>query len=983
MTDQERLSKTQIAAFLHDPIEKALILMRTREGHERGTSEALRQALGLSPLPGDIAKAVKRADRWASGADRAVFPKEVDGDRWPAWQQVRFTEEPVVIHPLTGNGSDLKKLRDIGPDEVKAIAQAHLEGLIHRNGEAIDYRRTALAFWRFGPEERESGLKNLWPQLPADSRVPDHTIFDHLDLAQALAPCLLDESQGGPAHLVVSLGPVQPFIASARTTSDLWAGSHLLACLSWEAMKVVCERLGPASILFPRLRGVPLVDLWLREEAGLAPELFEGADWTRRISDANPLFAAALPNRFTALVPAAQAREIAEAITERVRTWVKEKAEAAYGRLLDAVGIEDRPDLPGHRQIEEQLRGFPEVQWVAVPWSLADTDAEGWIEGTERLKRAMAPFFESDPPGFLGSDVWQIMEKVLRQERDDFWTPNPGMLYPAWFDLAERNLAATKALRPFDQLVQEGWRDTLSGENEWLTTDRAELAIYSPEGSLWERVAEHKPRWVKEGERLSALGTLKRLWPTLFRDELADALDVDFSRFVVSTHTMAIAGSLVRALEKELDIPDELRRKLDAYLGERLPLPRRLAEALRDHPDADFYKAIPAWLDDLNEKDDQGQRQEAERHRAERLLKDWLGTAPEKYYALLLMDGDKMGAWLSADPDVVKKRYEESFHPKVRAGLKEASPELRKYAEAPRAPTPAWHMAISEALNHFSIELAPVAIEKSHNGRVLYAGGDDLMAMLPVGDLLTAMGLARAVYSGIDPAEVGVDEVRLDDYARQDNGFVLYRNRLLRLMGDKATASCGAVVAHHKAPLGAVLRELRAAEARAKKQGGRDAFSITVVKRGGGALRLTAHWGEPLRLLIRLRDFLAEPATSRRAVYNVLRWLPDMPEPEDPASQAMLAELLAYQFQRQCGKKAVRDHHDLPGLAARLAEQARAHTKKTETGEGGTGTRRHEPAKAWLTDFLGVAEFLAREGRTGEIQEKNNAKPQPAQEAQS
>ncbi len=978
MTDQERLSKTQIAAFLHDPIEKALILMRTREGHEGGTSLELCEALGLSPLPGDIAQAVKRADHWASAADRAVFPREVDGDQWPAWQQVRFTREPVVIHPLTGRQHNLLDLSDTEPEEIKGIAKAHLQGLIHRSGGTIDYRKTALAFWRFGPEERQSDLKNVWPQLPADSRVPDHTIFDHLDLAQALAPCLLDEAQGGPAHLVVSLGPVQPFIASARATSDLWAGSHLLACLGWEAMKVVCERLGPQSILFPRLRGVPLVDLWLREEVGLDAGLFENEDWTRRISDANPLFSPALPNRFTALVPAAQAREIAEAITERVRTWVADKAREAYRCVLDAAGIEDRSDLPGHRQIEEQLRGFPEVQWVAVPWHLVETDAKGRVQGTERLKRAMAPFFESQLPGFLASEVWQIMEKVLRQERDDFWPPNPGMLYPAWFELAERSLAATKALRPFEQLTQEGWRDTLSGENEWLTTDRAQRGIYSPEESLWERVAERKPRWVKEGERLSALGTLKRLWPTLFRDELANRLDMGFSRFVVSTHTMAIAGSLARALEENREIPPELRRELEDYVGERYPLPRRLAEAMRDHPDEAYYKAVPVWLEDLDEKDDQGRRQEAARRQAEKSLEKWLGTSPEKYYALLLMDGDKMGAWLSADPAVAEKRYEESFHPKVCAGLNEASPELRAYAKAPRAATPAWHMAISEALNHFSLKLAPAAIEGAHNGRILYAGGDDLMAMLPVGELLTAMGLARAVYSGIDPADVGIHDVRLNEYALQENGFVLYRKRLLRLMGEKATASCGAVVAHHKAPLGAVLRELRAAEARAKKLGGRNAFSITVVKRGGGALRLTANWGEPLRLLICLRNFLAESATSRRAVYNVLHWLPDMPEPEDPATQDMLAELLAYQFQRQCGKKTTRDHYDLSGLSKALVAQACAHA-----GKASTIGRDKALAKAWLADFLGVAEFLAREERTGPPREEHIENTQPAQEAQS
>ncbi|MFT7931933.1 hypothetical protein ACMYLP_23145, partial [Salmonella enterica subsp. enterica serovar Enteritidis] len=51
----------------------------------------------------------------------------------------------------------------------------------------------------------------------------------------------------------------------------------------------------------------------------------------------------------------------------------------------------------------------------------------------------------------------------------------------------------------------------------------------------------------------------------------------------------------------------------------------------------------------------------------------------------------------------------------------------------------------------------------------------------------------------------------------------------------------------------AVTRELQAAEKRAKEEGGRDAFSLTVVKRAGGALSFTAKWGEHLELLLRFR----------------------------------------------------------------------------------------------------------------------------------
>jgi len=944
--NNDRFWQTKLAARLHDPLEKPLILMRTEEGHEGGTSAVLREKLGLAELPSPVREAVEKADHWASAADRAAFPNRDADGRWPRWQQVRFHERPVIIHPLTGEAFDLGRLSEVEPAQAKALARDHLKGLIH----AGDLQRTALAFWRFGPEIEAPEIRSLWAQLPADTRVPDHSIHDHLDLTAALAACFAGDAEG-PALLAVSLGPVQDFIAAGRSTSDLWAGSHLLSRMSWEAMRVVCERLGPEAILFPRLRGVPLVDLWLRDDMRLKPGLFADCEWTKGKSDANPLFAAALPNRFTALVPVGQARELAETITSRVRAWVRAQAERTFRKLLAAAGIEDDPGLYGYEQIARQLEGFPEVHWVSVPWSLVDTDTEGKVEAsTPRLVEAMRPFFESEPPGFLGKPAWRLLSGGVVLEDGWFWKPNPGSLYPALRELLERALGAVKSVRAFGQTEEGGWRDSLIGEAEWLTHDCAHLDLRPGQrkDTLWARVAQD-PRyraWVKEGEHLSALGALKRLWPTLFVEELK-ALDLDVSRFVVSSHTMALAGSIGMALRDGKAMPDKLRAELES-VRERVALPRKLAAELRDHPDGGLLRRLPAWLDEQtgNEEDEQAG------HRARKRLEDWLGARPEAYYGLLLMDGDRMGAWLSAD-DKFTLPHEACFHPQIRAALEsfKADPGFLEYARSNRAPNPARHMAISEALNHFALTLAPAVAEGHYHGRILYAGGDDLMAMFPVSELVPAMAALRAAYSGEAPAAVGLDETdeRLG-FRRQANGFVLHHHRLLRVMGEKATASCGAVVAHHQAPLGAVLRELRAAESRAKREGGRDAFSLSIVKRSGGALRLTAKWGEPLRLLLRITDFLAEPAVSRRAVYNTDLWLRDLPPPEGDG--AMAAELLAYQMGRQCSRKAVRDHYDLPGLAQKLVEEAILHA---------------EPEKRldWLENFLSVAEFLARETRTG------------------
>jgi CRISPR-associated protein Cmr2 len=231
--------------------------------------------------------------------------------------------------------------------------------------------------------------------------------------------------------------------------------------------------------------------------------------------------------------------------------------------------------------------------------------------------------------------------------------------------------------------------------------------------------------------------------------------------------------------------------------------------------------------------------------------------------------------------------------------------------------------------------------------------------MLPVADLLPAMDRLRQAYSGVgETREAAGTRLALD------NGFALLETRrgerrtlrLMRMMGARATASCGAVIAHHQAPLGAVLRELRQAEKRAKSHArpgrdgrwkDRDAFSVTVIKRSGGALRLAAEWGEPVALLSDLRSFLADPGVSRRAVYHSLEWLADLPEPAGDG--AMLQALLGYQLGRQA-KEGARGHHDVPGLARRLATLALAQPRDRLT---------------WLANFLTIAEFLARETRTG------------------
>jgi CRISPR-associated protein Cmr2 len=256
-----------------------------------------------------------------------------------------------------------------------------------------------------------------------------------------------------------------------------------------------------------------------------------------------------------------------------------------------------------------------------------------------------------------------------------------------------------------------------------------------------------RPAWAKKGEHLGALPALKRLWPQLFAEEVGKRVgDAEAGRsarrFVVSTHTMSLAHQLDQWLERGAIS----RRTWTApwtgmHGGETVALPRRLMRKHRDRPArSTIARRLPALLDAADQLDDEaaGPRPAGPGapHAGARC------RPAGDLLLLLLMDGDRMGAWL-AGGDHYAIPYRESFHPQTRAqGFDQHArrePTLRAYAEQPRAVSPNRHLSISAALNDFSLTVVPHVVEEEFLGRLIYAGGDDVLAMLPVADLLPAM----------------------------------------------------------------------------------------------------------------------------------------------------------------------------------------------------------------------------------------------------
>ncbi len=319
-----------LLAYLHDPPDKALSI----RGHLARARDNATVAVGDRVSRREIEDTVSEADPLAAMIERPPMPTAGSaGERaiGPNQGQVRVT------HPLAGTSISLR-VPDLS-DELTAKQQEQLRSLVAwlpGDGDQ-QARNRLLAIWRWWPDSLVKTCGPGFARLPADTRTPDHTIWNHLDITAAFKAA---EGEGhGAALLAFAIGPVQQFIQAARSVRDLWSGSMILSWLAFRGMLPIIEQLGPSSLIYPALRGVPLVDMWLRdvERLGNRGDPF-------RIDNTDSRRTPCLPHRFLALVPwgadGATAKSLAESCRQAATAAWREIASQVKRRLqgkLDAL----------------------------------------------------------------------------------------------------------------------------------------------------------------------------------------------------------------------------------------------------------------------------------------------------------------------------------------------------------------------------------------------------------------------------------------------------------------------------------------------------------------------------------------------------------------------------------------------------------------------------------------------------------------------
>lgn len=200
----------------------------------------------------------------------------------------------------------------------------------------------------------------------------------------------------------------------------------------------------------------------------------------------------------------------------------------------------------------------------------------------------------------------------------------------------------------------------------------------------------------------------------------------------------------------------------------------------------------------------------------------------EKYLAAIAFDGDAIGQWLDGS-------------------LLPPGMPLRKF-----------HEEFSRCLSAFALEDARCIVEDQHQGLLIYAGGDDVVALVPAD---VALACAQALRTAFRAATSSITGEARDEVTKQP------RQR-------QPDASAGIAVAHFKFPLQDLIREAQAAERRAKNDLGRSAFAITLLKRSGETEKWGAQWeSRGLALHEAVSQALADGWLSTRFPHRVAELL--------------------------------------------------------------------------------------------------------------
>ncbi len=523
--------QAKIWGLLHDPALKALHNNTGRGGNSFWSELAAMQDWrehGWNPETSGskLLQHIHLADYIASASDRAAIGSLSSSVNYaPKSQPDKGLE---IRHLLSGQKLDFK-LKDaahqklIQPNRADYLSQLEKESLNPMATET-DCKKLFWWLWRCLPEAVCGEFQDESLMLmPAETRLPDASIWSHTSVTAALAGALSgyklthsdiqaswssDKILSHPYLATFSFTPIQELIKASRKMRDFWTGSWILHYLSAKVCWKLATIYGPDTLLYPSLYQQPLIDNWLLQTW---PDFGKWIEQPR----SQQLLTAGFPNVLVLMLPKDAVRS---AMQTAHQTLLEEWR--YLGNLVFKELQTDRGWMPDLKLDSKTWTGWLNSQWQSY-WTALPIGVEG-----ENLKNAAIPsdrLDEFQPWQHAQNHAYNLLrekEQVFQPAELDFlraayqhhwetqgqeFSVNVGSWWPYIFDQTRFALTAVKNARTWQIPTAFGPRSTVSGIGP----------VVHP-GDDWITERETKKLWQQQAglfdgrEQLNATETVKR-----------------------------------------------------------------------------------------------------------------------------------------------------------------------------------------------------------------------------------------------------------------------------------------------------------------------------------------------------------------------------------------------------------------------------------------------------------------------------------------
>ncbi|GEM_PF-379388 len=821
--------ENKIISYFHDPIDKVLNI----KSHENRSKKLLNIIIGTESLSDDI---WKMADAIASSFERGTLPS-YSKEKGKSGA-VDFLEYPLITHPTSGEENHLNIELPFDKENVNEIFEdlkTQIEELsnscenkkdrnLHQNLNRKDIlfkKFTALhLLLRFKlAYENVGGLGNLWHRIPADTRFPDHSIWQHNAITSAIASCInFNENYTNNIGLMVfSINPVQQFISKARKLRDYWIGSIILSWLSFEGIIWVIENLGCDHIIYPSLIDQSLVYEYLKNK-DIMPSNFE----KYLLNKENQI--ASFPNKYLFFVPFDNAKEIGEEIKKRINFKWLELKQKLLNLFINEIKIDEKIEL--EKLFNRQFNDYWDLSYSSV----------NLISDNEDIFKDLTKIFKENQFELQKdlSNKFSVIYKELNEKDKNIKTYYPGFdnvnlssfgtFYSVSHSLVQKLLATTKNIRKVKRNYENGEKCMMCGEFEVVNTfDAEQKTNFQAKDymdnikSLWRKIKEkYESIGIKDNERLCSICLTKRL----------------FNRIIEKDKNHI----LYNAIKDADSFPQTSEIALYDYFKDNKIESKEEKKILAKNK----YENKEDSIDNNNR---------------------------DSYYAILKMDGDRMGDLINGE--TIGSTWEKIMHPQIVERLendvdltdfKSLKSSWKEILKNKRIVTPSIHMAISESLGDFA-NYGVAKIIKENEGVLIYAGGDDVLAVLPLSNVLKASFEIQKYYVGC------FKEIEFKDEENQNKDKEILNKEKLLLINDidskdinlkykpkkgklsinlgysqGISISAGILICHYKENLSKMIKKAEEVLEKAKYEGRRNSLAICLKKRSGHERYFITKW---------------------------------------------------------------------------------------------------------------------------------------------